>query len=394
MADSRPLRVLELGGGIAAPYCARLLADSGADVIKIEDPAEGDPSRRQDCCAGSTFSALYAYLNQNKRDVSLNIRTPSGQSLLKRLVEVSDLVVESFEPGALGALRLGYDDLAIVNPGIVVVSITNFGQSGPYVGQKANHLTLAALSGWAQSIAAMTIERGPLQSGGPVLEYTAGVWGAVGALAAIRGRDHDAKGQHVDISIQAVGLSLIPFYHEIAWFSEAFNLPIRQMAAQFDPLVPAKDGWVAVPALSAQQWQTVLTMMGMEDLAADESLTYDPAKRAIREPEIKARAKEWAKDKTVEEVFYLGQELRVPTAVPQSVADILSCPQFQARNFLQKVSQPGLGDYLQPGPAFIADFLRTERTPAPTLGQHNAVVLISLGLTPEDVTALKYAGIV
>ncbi len=146
------VRVLDISSGIAGPFCARLLAGAGADVVKIEDPRGGDLSRREDAINPThqleNTSALYTYLNQNKRGISLNLETATGQEIFRRLVKVSDVIVESSVPGTLERWHLSYDEVTTVNPGIVLVSITDFGQTGPYRNYKATHLTLAALGGF------------------------------------------------------------------------------------------------------------------------------------------------------------------------------------------------------------------------------------------------------
>jgi len=206
MSALQGLRVLDISSGIAGPFCARLLADAGADVIKIEDPRGGDATRRENPIFADhrleDISALFIYLNQNKRGVSLNIESVTGREILKQMAEKSDVVVESFAPGTLERLGVSHGELRRIRPGIVLISITDFGQTGPYRDYKATHLTLSALGGWQQGEAT----REPIQAGFPVLYYMAGLWGAIGALAALRG-SHQDEGQHVDISVMDVCLN-------------------------------------------------------------------------------------------------------------------------------------------------------------------------------------------
>lgn len=394
MAGLQGLRVLDISTGIAGPFCARLLADGGAEVIKIEAPAGGDPSREEDACFGKGedhhTSALYTFVNQNKQGVSLDIASASGREIFKRLVAKSDVVVESFAPGRLAELGLGYDDLKAVNPGIVLVSVTDFGQTGPYSGYKGDHLAISALGGWADIFG--NPGREPLQVGFPVMYYMAGIFGAIGALAAIRGRGEDGKGQHVDVSAQEACLFMLA-YPQVG---EQFNLPspMRDLSGGMGFYVEAKDGWVALNYLSAAQWENLCAMVGMPQFAEDPTLLYDKVKRAAIMPELVAAATEWAKDMTQNEVFYLAQELQIPAGIAYTPKEITASDQLNARNFFIKTAQAGLGEFVQPRKPFHSTSLRDDLRPAPDLGQDNQEVLGEVGLGPKDLRALRNAGVV
>ena len=392
MATLQDLRVLDLGQGVAGPFCARLLGDCGADVIKIEAPRGGDSTRHNGEFSSdatlSDVSPLYVYLNQNKRGVSLDIFTATGRDLLKRLVEKADIVVESFPPGTLDRAGLAYHVLAAVNPGVVLVSITNFGQTGPYRNWPASHLTLSALGGWMHMTG--DHEREPLQVGFPILYYVAGLFGATGALAAIQGRDKDGQGQHVDVSVMDVCLNL-----QYPKLVDSFGGPPPRRRIIFPMYVRAKDGWAAVNAISPQHWQSACLLMDMADVLADQELVYNILKRDQLRPQLEARANDWAKEKTCYEIFYAGQELRIPTGLPYTPAEMMECPQLLAREFFEKLSQPGLGEFMQPRSGFRSPSLRTERAQAPRLGEHNQEVFSSeLGLEQEDMAGLRSAGVI
>ena len=394
MASLQGLRVLDISTGIAGPFCARLLADGGANVIKIEAPEGGDPSRQE----GASFregddqhtSPLYVFLNQNKQGISLDIASASGREIFKRLVAISDVVVESFQPGTMAELGLEYGDLAAVNPGIILASLTEFGQTGPYRHYKADHLAISALGGWAQGFGDMGRE--PLQVGFPVMYYMAGLFGTIGILAAIRGRKEDGKGQHVDISAQEVCLNILSYPQ----MNDRFNclLTERNSTPSMGFYVQAKDGWVALNYLSAGQWETLLLMIGVPHLAEDPTLLYDQQKRQAAMPEIFAAASEWVKDKTVTEVFYAAQELQIPAGIAYTTKDLIASDQLNARDFFIKTSQTGLGEFVQPRYPFHSTSLRTDQLPAPDLGQNNQEILGKLGLQPKDLRALRNAGVI
>lgn len=162
----------------------------------------------------------------------------------------------------------------------------------------------------------------------------------------------------------------------------------------FPGFVKAKDGWAAVNSLTAQQWESALTLMGMADELADEDIRHDLVKRDLLRPKLETRANEWAKDKTRDEIFYSAQELRIPAGLPYTPPDMLKSPQLLEREFFAKVFQQGLGEFLQPRAGFVAPFLKQEVSPAPALGQHNYEVFRDMGFEMEDIQALGNVGII
>ncbi|MFN8545089.1 MAG: CoA transferase [Candidatus Binatia bacterium] len=384
MAGLQDLRVLDLSSGVAGPFCARLLADGGADVIKIEDPAGGDVSRRAD----GRPSPLYAYLNQNKRGVALDLGTAPGRERFRRLAQVSDVVVESFAPRTLERLGLGYEVLAGLDPGIVLVSVTDFGQTGPYRDYRADHLTVSALGGWMATFGEQ--DREPIQVGFPVFYYMAGLYGAIGALTALWGRRASGKGQHVDVSAQEACLNTLSYPQVM----EQYGNPIRGRRFSFtmqSVYVRATDGWVALNHLSAREWEDLCLLLGRADLLADPTLIYDIEKKRAIWPQFERDANAWARDKTRDEVFHAAQERRIPAGIPYTPPDMMVCEQFLARDFLEQVSQPDLGEFVQPCAAFRSRSLRPDRTPAPALGEHTADVLAELGVERAEMRARRDA---
>lgn len=395
MAGLEGLRILDISTGIAGPFCARLLADGGAHTIKIEDPAQGDPTRREGGVSGQgearQTSPLYVFLNQNKQGLSLDIGCSSGQEIFKKLVAKSDVVIESFEPGTMEQLGLGYSELAAVNPGIILASITQYGQTGPYRQYKGDHLAISALGGWSFSFGEQ--DREPLQPGFPIMYYMAGTYGAIGILAAVRGRREDGRGQHVDVSAQEACLNILAYPQVLAQYN--CPVPVRSFSASMQSFyVMAKDGWVALNHLSALEWENLCALIGAFHLAEDPTLLYDIERKRAILPELLGIAAKWAKDKTSNEIFHAAQELRVPAGIPYTPKEMLCSDQFIARDFFFKTIQPGMGEFSQPRNPFKSISWRTDWQAAPDVGQDNVDVLGNIGLQQEDLRELRNAGVI
>lgn len=365
MAGLAGLRVLDISGGIAGPFCARLLADGGAEVIRMA--AGGSP------CIGPRE----AFLDRNKRGLVLDPGAPADRERFEALVARSDVVVESSRPGTMAALGLGYERLAALNPGIIVASITAFGQTGPYSHYAADHLAVSALGGWVYPFG--ETDREPLQIGFPVMYHMAGIYGALAVLAAVRGRRQDGRGQHIDVSAQEACLNMLSYPQVL----EQFGCPPlrRNISAALQSFyVQAKGGWIALNHLTASQWETTCAMIGAPHLAEDASLLWDLDRKRAIVPEFLAAANEWARDKTPIEAFYAAQELQIPAGIPYTVRDLLECDQLLARDFLVRTTQPGLGEFLQPRAPFPSRAWRADPHPAPLPGEHDesaAAVLVA-----------------
>lgn len=371
MAGLEGLRVVDISDGIAGPFCARLLADGGASVVRAVPSGESGLDQT---------NALEVFLNQNKQGLSLDLANAGERETFVRLAAASDIVIESSRPGTMEALGLGYGDLAAINPGIIVVSITDFGQSGPYRHYRGDHLAISALGGWAYTFG--EADREPLQVGFPVMYYMAGIHGAIGALAALRGRRTDGRGQHVDVSSQEACLNMLSYPQVL----EQFGCPPlrRSFSAALQMFyVQARDGWIALNHLSASQWDNTCAILGLFHLAEDPSLLYDMQKKRAIVPEFMAAAQEWASDKTQMEAFYAAQELQIPAGIPYTPKELIACDQFHVRDFMVRSVQPGLGEFLQPRAPFRSLSLRSDVRAAPRPGEHDREILQRLGPVPQ-----------
>lgn len=366
----RGLRVADVAMSTSGSYCARLLADFGADVVKVEDLSENGESVRQDgpvvTSGGAGASALFAYLNQNKRSVAADTRDPRGMEIWRRVVLGADVIVDAGDPGALSLHGISLQQIRSVNPGAIVVSITPFGEGGPYSGRPACHLTVAALGGLVGGLGDPARE--PLDVGFPLLDYVSGVVGAVGALAAWRARRNGSEGALVDVSQQEVAMHLDLYPTVMA----RMGTPTKRRN-YFPMYVLAKDGYVAVNTLSAQHWRDACLFMGLDEVAEDPTMA-DPSVRLAAAPALQTRMDAWAADKTRAEIFELGQLLRIPTGIPYTLLEVVEEEHYNERGFFRPL-QTSAGGVKQPAGPFGSIPIRKDWRAAPDLGEHTVEVV-------------------
>ncbi|MBI5949497.1 MAG: CoA transferase [Chloroflexi bacterium] len=368
------VRVLDCTGFVAGPYCARLLAGLGADVIKIEPPG-GDPARSHGPFPGNRphpeKSAIFVHLNTNKRGAVLDLGTEDGRAAFRDLASGAHVVIEDRSPGELAALGLGYDVLAKHNPGLVMTSITAFGQDGPYRDYRAHHINL--FNATEGSTAARARDGRPTMAGGFLGEYDAGLNAGVATLAALHASRLSGRGQHVDISrfeslaaLQRVDISIQRNKDQAAGYRNV---------SRIGGLVPCKDGHVVIIAVEDHQWTSLAELIGRPEWTTDPRFT-SREERPRHAPEIQRAILDWAKQHPKDEVYHLGQAAKVPVGAVLNVPELLASPQLRARDFFHEVDHPDAGAHLQPGMGFLLSKSpwRAER-PAPRLGEHNGEVL-------------------
>jgi CoA:oxalate CoA-transferase len=389
--------ILELAAGIAGPYCGKLLASCGADVIKAEPLAGGDTARHAgpfpNDVPQAEASGLYLYLNTNKQGITLNLCTESGRNLLTQLVRQIDVVIESFAPGTLERLGLGYGDLEQINPGLVMVSITPFGQSGPYRDYHGADIVSHAMGGWLY--AGGSPDREPLKPGGSLAEYTTGLVAAVGCMTALWQRNQSGVGQHVDISSMEAMLSTTPF----PTVRYAFSGQEGRRTGHGYPftILPCKDGYVGVNILTQRQWEAMCHFMEMPELLDDPRFRTGAERQrpeAVRQ--ITERIGPWLMAHNKDYIVLEGQKRRIPFSLVSTVADLLSFPQHQERGFFVDLDHPAAGRVVQPGvPCRFGETPMQIDRPAPTLGQHNREVYEQrLGYRGEEIALLAQAGVI
>ncbi|MBI4081303.1 MAG: CoA transferase [Candidatus Lambdaproteobacteria bacterium] len=390
------VRVLDVSQGIAGPLCAKFLGDYGADVIKIEPPG-GECGRRmppffQDD-PDPEKSLFFLLTNLNKRGVSLNLERPEGAEIFRKLARNVDVIVETFPPGYLASRGLDHASLERENPGLVMTSITPFGQTGPYSSYKGGEIVSYATGG-LMSISGLT-DREPLKHGGFPGQYEAGLNGALATLVALLIRDMTGAGQHVDVSIQEVLASTLvilqPFY---SWTGgvQGRREPEGKL---FGNIMPCKDGYFVCQARATAPWDDMASFFGREELK--EERFADAEQRGANGREMDEIILDATKERTMAEMFRTASEqFRMLFGIVQTPADLAACPQLDAVGFYQEVDHPVIGKIKVPfrlwnmsaGPA------RYTR-PAPLLGQHNVEVYTEfLKISADEVRRLREGGIV
>jgi len=392
------IKVLDLGHHIAGPYCTKLLADFGAQVIKIEKPDGGDPARKAGPFPNDEpnpeESGLFFYLNNNKQSITLNLKTDTGIKIFQELVKKVDILVENFSPRVMPSLGLSYDSLKAINHGLVMTSISNFGQSGPYRDYKATEMVIQALGGymWGRGEPSREPVRGTGQL--EISELVGGVYAASGTMAAFTHKIQTGIGQQVDISLMEAVVCVQAYPMSSSTFPR--NLPWPQKRMTFVPSVEeCKDGYVGVNVLTGPHWVSLCAMMGMDDWA--EHPDYRILIERLKRPkDVHDRMRPWLMERTKEEILREGQTWRIPFAPVYSSEDIMRSPQYQARDSLAEIEHPALGRVTQPGATFrMGETPWQVKSPAPLLGQDNEELYGELlGYSKEDLVKLRQAGVI
>jgi len=389
------LNVLDMGRGIAGPYCCKLLADYGAEVIKVEDPGVGDPARKVGPFPGDVphpeASGLFNYLNANKRGITLNLQSATGAMLFKRLIEKTDVLVENFAPKVMAGLGLDYPVVEAINPALVMTSISPFGQTGPYKDYTGGDLIEQAMGGWMY--AGGTVDQGPLKPGGSLSDYVGGLSGAVATMTAVLARKGGKVGQHVDVSIQE---SMIGIQGYLLLAQSYRGLTLPRMGSPFPfTILPCSNGYIGVNILTHGQWTLLCQYMGVPELL-DNPNYQDGMSRLFCGKEITDVLRPRLMEKTKEELFYEGQSWRIPFCLIPTTEELLGFEQHKEREYFVEADYPKTGKVTQPGAPFKMTATPWQmKCPAPLLGQHNEEVYGAYcGLGKEDLVRLCREGIV
>lgn len=390
------LRVLDLTHYIAGPYCTKILAGFGAEVIKIEKPGKGDMARHigpfLNDEPGLERSGLFLYLNSNKKGITLNLKSRRGVKIFKELVKGADAVVESFSPGVMERLGLDYSTLERINPRLVMTSISNFGQTGPYRDYKSPHIITWGMSGGRYTDG--DPGKLPVQGGSSLSDYVAGVFGAGGTAMALYRGNETGIGQHVDVSIFEC-MILIAQYPSVmcSYWGQVHGGLAKNLLGIFS----CKDGYIGVNFLTQPQWESICTFFGLPEVANEPKFQYsvltvnedclDEA-RALFAPKIAEYRKM--------DLFQSAVEWRIPFGLVPTTQEIVESPQHKARGFFEEVDHPVMGKVTMPGAPFkMMETPWQLRSPAPLLGEHNQEVYGDrLGYSREDLGRLREQGII
>jgi crotonobetainyl-CoA:carnitine CoA-transferase CaiB-like acyl-CoA transferase len=388
-----PFRVLELGSTIAAPFCGRLLADFGADVVKVEDRG-GDPARS----LGRAFNgqSLYAAtLFRNKRIAAIDLRTQAGQALVRRLAARSDIVIENFRPGALEQWGLGYEDLQRVRPDLIMVRISGFGQSGPYRERAGYGIIGEAVSGLRHING--DPDRPPARNATPLTDYITGLYAAFGAVLALLHRQLTGRGQVIDAALYECAFSFVepfvPLYDKLGIV--AGRTGSRMPDATPNNLYPTRDGdWIHIAAFADHMFRTLCGLMGRAEMGADPRYATLVARN--RDPEaVDAAIAQWTATRTLAELESALLARNIPATRIFTMADIFRDPHFAARRMVEQVSDPQLGEV-----RLAAPVPRLSQTPGEIrhaggrTGEHTAAVLRELGLDAAEIGRLAADGVI
>ncbi|MFT4085122.1 MAG: CoA transferase [Nocardioides sp.] len=395
------LKVVETASFVSGPYCGKLLADFGADVIKVERPGTGDVARHRgpylDDGPDPEASGLYLYLNTNKRGVTLDLATPQGQDLFRELIADADVLIDDHRPGELAALGLDLDTLRGLNPGLVVTSITPFGQTGPWADYQADYLTTFHASGQGYLLPMNSPDRSrpPVRGAGYLGEYDAAVTAAIATLSALFWRGRGGTGQHVDVSTQHAVMHLEKSQLR-RYIDDGIPADRTGMGRLLETLVRGKDGQYVLIILSSQiQWNGLFEAMGRPGWAANPPFDTQAGRSAHYE-ELRAHLQAWADQYDAEEIFHRIQAARSASAPVYDAAHFVTSPQVGYRNYLVDFEHPVAGVIRHPGRPYDFSNVAWQGTrPAPLLGQHNDEVLgDGLGRDAADLTKLREAGVI
>jgi len=386
---------------VSAAYAAKLMADMGAEVIKIEPPRNGDSARQRGPFPGGVphpeKSGMFLYLNTNKRGVTLDLTRPGGQEALAKLVAHTDLLIHNFPPAQMRTRGLDYDALAAINPGLVMVSITPFGLTGPHSAYCATDLTLWSAGGVAylNGGGPGTDDLPPLRAFGQQSEFQGGLNAAIAGMAALFARLRDGAGQHVTISIQECIVAILELTFEFYPYMGLVASRLGHKPIQPLDFFECKDGWIFLCCVEEHQWQTWVEVMGNPEWAGLE-LFENRLTRAANWDALKLFLQEWIQEHSVDELYRAGQDRRVPLAPVSTMADLLASDHLKSRGFFAVLDHPQAGGVTAPGAPYHFSVTPWQiRRPAPLLGQHNDAVFVhQLGMSQAELDRLRTEGLV
>jgi crotonobetainyl-CoA:carnitine CoA-transferase CaiB-like acyl-CoA transferase len=389
------VRVLEYCRGISGPFCTKLMADLGAEVVHIERPGVGDETRRLPPFAGDAphpeKSGLFLFLNTNKLGITLDPCVPAGQEIFRRLASTVDVVVEDWPPGHVEALRIGYEDLRAQNPGLVMGSITPFGRSGPYTQYKAHGLNISHVSGqgYMLPLPSVDLERAPVKIGGNCTDYDSGQTAAVAILAALYSQRITGRGQLVEVSQQEVVLSLQRIENVVfANDGEVLTRKGPEVDRTITNMFRCTDGFVVCVTPLDHQKHALARLADDEDDAAQQPGANTPD--AAYE-----RLAAWMRQRTTAEVCAKAQSVSCPMSPISAPDEVARSPQMNTRGFFAEIEHPVAGRLKMP--ARPCHFSRTPialERPAPVLGEHNDLIYRErLGYAPDELRVLNERGV-
>lgn len=390
------LRVIELGTLLAGPFCGQLLGDMGAEVIKVEPPEQGDPLRVWGREKTDGKSLWWPVVARNKKSITLDLRQPEGQKVLHELVAKADFLLENFRPGTLEKWGCGYDELAKINPRLIMIRVSGYGQSGPYSRRAGFGAIGEAMGGLRYVVGDPSTP--PSRMGISIGDSLAATFACLGALSALHHREKTGRGQVVDSAIYEAVLSmmesLITEYDKAGYIRERTGAILPNIAPS--NVYPTSDGsMVLIAANQDTVFQRLTEAMGRPELARQPEYATHGA-RGLRQKEIDRIIGDWTRTKTCGAVLDLMEEFSVPAGLIYRAPEMLEDPHFQAREAIISTPHPDFGELKMQNVA--PKLSRTPgrvRSPSPSLGQHNDEIYRGmLGLSSERYAQLKAAKVI
>ena len=393
------VKVVDFTHYFAGPYCTKLLATLGAEVMKIERPGSGDPIRTIPPFSSRRLpgesGAWFLYLNTSKKSVSLDLKSEKGRDIVLKLIEGADIVVENFAPGVMERLGLGYDTLSSVNPAVVMTSISNYGQTGPYRDWKASEINLYATGGLMNITGEP--EQPPLKEGAPLAQLGAGQNAFVATMTALFQAEETGEGQQIDLAIAEYATNvlenaLMQYSYSGVEFTRVGNRGYGRAAWG---IYPCQDGFVGIIAGPDQNWPEVSRIMQSEELADPRFASRQG--RLLNADEVDALMLPWLLEHDKVDIFKAGQDHGLGFSFVAGMQDILEMEQLVARDYFVDLEHPIAGTLRYPGPPISPD--RTVVEPwvyrrAPLLAEHNLEVLEDLGYDSKGVERLFAEGVI
>lgn len=390
------VRVLELGQLLAGPFCGQLLGDFGAEVIKVEQPGSGDPLRQWGQKVIDGHSLWWPVVARNKKSITLNLRTPEGQSIVKELIKKTDILIENFRPGTMEKWGLSYEELKKINPGLIMVRVSGYGQTGPYA-EKAGYGSIGEAMGGLRHVVGDP-STPPSRMGISIGDELAAVFACIGALMALYNREQTGMGQMVDSAIYEAVLammeSLITEYVETKYIRERSGAVLANVAPS--NVYPTKDNMMVLIAANQNTvFKRLCAAMGQPELFDDPRYTTHHA-RGERQKELDDLISEWTSSLSTDELQAKLDEFGIPQGKIYRAPDMLEDPHFQAREAIVKVNHPIFKNLaMQNVVPKLSGTPGKIKWPGPDLGQHNEEIYKGLlKLTEEQFNDYSDQGII
>jgi crotonobetainyl-CoA:carnitine CoA-transferase CaiB-like acyl-CoA transferase len=391
------IKILDLTHMLSGPYGAMMLADLGAETIKVEPPKKGEGTRRllerDPANSLNGFGAYYMTLNRNKKSVTLDLKSEKGLDLFYDLVKTADVVISNFSAGVTKRLKVDYEKLSEINPRIITCTVTGFGESGPAKDRTAFDMVAQAMGGGMS----ITGQPGnpPTRSGIPIGDLGGGLMATIGILSAINARHTTGRGQHVDISMLDAQISLLNYMATMHFLSGIVPDKLGNghfVHVPYDTFT-CSDGFIIIAVIANDFWGELLKVIPADDLDIEEH-KFQPGRLKNKEL-INARLNEILSTNTQEYWLEKLRSVRIPCAPVNNLEQALNDEQVLHRNMIVEVEHPDGGSTKMPGnPIKLSDTYEDTFTPPPNLGQHNEEIYSTLGLSQEDIEALQKDGVI